>query len=56
MQGIIRMAIGAVAGALVGYLMHRYVGCRTGACPLTANAYSSTLIYALMGALVVGGR
>lgn len=56
MQPFLKPLIGAAVGAAVGYAMHRYVGCRTGACPLTANAYTSTLIYALMGALLVGGR
>lgn len=29
------------AGAVVGYLWYRLVGCRTGVCPLTQNPWSS---------------
>jgi hypothetical protein len=43
------------AGALVGYGYHRLVGCRTGACPITANPYISTLYGALLGYLMSGG-
>ncbi|HMO49666.1 MAG TPA: YtxH domain-containing protein [Kiritimatiellia bacterium] len=56
MSTTLRILIGAFAGALVGYLMYRYIGCRTGACPLTANPYTSILIYALFGALILGGK
>jgi hypothetical protein len=44
-----------LAGALFGYGYHRLVGCRTGACPITANPYVSTAYGALMGYLVSGG-
>lgn len=47
---------GAIAGAIVGYLMYRFVGCRTGACPLTANPFISMLIYAAMGFLITTGK
>jgi hypothetical protein len=39
-------------GAACGYAYHRLVGCRTGACPITANPYISTLYGALMGYLL----
>ncbi len=38
-------------GAGAGYAYHRVVGCSTGACPITANPYISTLYGALMSAL-----
>ena len=44
-----------VAGGALGYAYHRIVGCRTGACPITANPYISTLYGALMGFFVGGG-
>jgi len=55
MSTFIRIMVGAVAGALVGYAMYRWVGCRTGACPLTANPYISVALYALFGALILRG-
>lgn len=41
----------AAAGAVVGFLYYRFVGCRTGACPLTSNPYIATLYGAAMGVL-----
>jgi hypothetical protein len=38
---MIFLALGV--GALAGYLYHRYVGCRTGGCAITNNAWSSVL-------------
>ncbi len=49
---MIRIITGAALGALLGFGYHRLVGCRTGACPITANPYISTLYGALMGLLV----
>jgi len=56
MNHLVRIAIGAIAGAAVGYAMYRFVGCRTGACPLTANPATAIAIYALLGALLMSGR
>jgi hypothetical protein len=45
----------AALGAVVGLAYQRLVGCRTGACPITANPYISTLYGAAMGFLLSGG-
>jgi hypothetical protein len=42
-------------GAAFGFAYHTIIGCSTGACPITANPYISTLYGALMGFLVGGG-
>jgi hypothetical protein len=42
-------------GAAVGFGYHRIVGCRSGACPITANPYISTLYGALVGFFAGGG-
>ena len=52
----VKLVIGLVVGAGVGYAMHRYVGCRTGACPLTANPWVSMAVYGFLGAMLAGGR
>ena len=38
-----------VIGAIVGFLYYKFVGCPSGACPITANPYSSTLYGMLIG-------
>ena len=38
-------------GAVAGFAYHRLVGCRTGACPITANPWISTAYGAFVGAL-----
>jgi len=43
-----------VGGGLVGFAYHKLVGCRSGACPITANPYISTIYGALMGFLAGG--
>ncbi len=43
-------------GAAGGFAFHRIVGCRSGACPIWANPYASTIYGALLGLLVGLGR
>jgi hypothetical protein len=42
-------------GAIVGFGYHKIVGCRSGACPITANPYISTIYGALIGLFAGGG-
>lgn len=44
-----------LGGAILGFAYHKLVGCRSGACPITANPYISTFYGALVGFLVGGG-
>ncbi len=50
-----RVLIGVGLGALLGFLYYRFVGCVTGACPITRNPYVSTVYGALIGAMVALG-
>ena len=43
------------AGAGLGFAYHKLVGCSSGACPITANPYISTLYGALVGFIAGGG-
>ena len=51
----IRLIIGIVVGAAAGYAYHRFIGCSSGACPITKNPYASMIYGAIIGALIVGG-
>jgi hypothetical protein len=51
---ILRLLIGAGAGAVLGFGWHKLVGCSTGACPLTANPFVATLYGMTVGALIAG--
>jgi hypothetical protein len=46
-----RMVLGAAAGAAFGWAMYRFVGCRTGACPLNSNPWVSMTLWAVVGFL-----
>lgn len=46
--------IGAVLGAVGGYLYWLHAGCLSGTCTITSNPGRSTLYFALMGALFLG--
>ncbi len=56
MISIIRIVVGAVVGASVGFAMYKFVGCRTGACPLTGNPFIAMSIWGLVGALMGAGK
>jgi hypothetical protein len=49
---IIRIIAGAVLGGAAGYAFYRFIGCSTGACPITSNPWISTLYGVLIGVLL----
>ena len=49
---MLRMIIGAVIGALIGFGYYKLIGCAGGACPITSNPWASTLYGAIMGFMV----
>lgn len=55
MKQFLGMLLGGIAGAAVGYALYRFVGCRTGACPLTGNPLTAILIPAVAGILTGAG-
>jgi hypothetical protein len=40
-----------IVGAAGGYLFYRFVGCKSGACPITGSPWLSTIYGALLGAM-----
>lgn len=52
MKKYILHMIGALVGAIGGFLYWKYVGCLTGTCKITSSPINSTLYFSLMGMLV----
>jgi hypothetical protein len=50
----VRTILAIVLGAAGGLAYQRFIGCRTGTCPITSNPYVSTLYGAVMGLLLSG--
>lgn len=46
--------IGALVGAVAGFIYWQQVGCVSGTCMITSKPVNSTLYGAIMGALVLG--
>lgn len=49
---MVRFVIAIVAGALLGLLYSKFIGCRSGMCPLTSNPYIATIYGAILGGLM----
>jgi hypothetical protein len=49
---MIRLVTGGVVGGLLGYGVYRFIGCSSGACPITSNPWVSTFVGMLVGALL----
>ncbi len=47
-----RTALGVALGAAGGAAYAHFIGCRTGTCPLTSNAWTAALFFGLAGGLV----
>ncbi|HOE26167.1 MAG: hypothetical protein IT574_03560 [Candidatus Aureabacteria bacterium] len=53
---MIRLALGIVIGGGAGFAVGYFGRCATGTCPLTSNPWVSTVVGAVIGALVARGR
>lgn len=51
---MVKLVVGIVLGALAGFLYYKFIGCASGACPITGNPIISTIYGAVMGALLSG--
>ena len=56
MHPMLKTLIGAAVGAAFGYAMYRFVGCKTGTCPITASPWTSMLVWGIVGAIGAYGR
>ncbi|MBP1654012.1 MAG: hypothetical protein H6Q28_568 [Bacteroidetes bacterium] len=48
------MVLSVLAGAVLGYAYYYFIGCQTGACPITSNPLVSTAYGGLVGGLLSG--
>lgn len=46
--------IGAIIGALAGFIYYKEIGCSSGTCSITSSPYNSTIYFAIMGGLAGG--
>lgn len=46
--------VGAIIGAIGGFMYWKFIGCASGTCPLTSSPYISTIYGAVLGTLVGG--
>ena len=46
--------ISTIVGAGLGFAYYKFIGCKSGACPITGNPYISTVWGALIGFLISG--
>ena len=49
---LVRTVLAVVVGGGLAFALHRFVGCRSGACPIWASPYISTMYGALLGFLL----
>lgn len=48
---VLRMVIAVLAGGGLGFACYKFVGCTSGACPLTSNPWISTIYGGVLGVL-----
>ncbi|MFH0827018.1 MAG: DUF6132 family protein [Candidatus Omnitrophota bacterium] len=48
-----KIALGIIIGACIGYALGFWGRCSSGVCPLTSNPYISSVIGALLGAILM---
>jgi hypothetical protein len=45
--------IGAILGAIGGFLYYYFIGCASGTCAITSSPINSTLYFAVLGGLIM---
>lgn len=48
----VKIAIGIVVGGIFGFLLYRFIGCKTGYCPITRNPWISIIYGMFLGLLL----
>ena len=47
-----RAILGIVIGGALGFAYYKFIGCASGACPITSNPLSSSIYGAVLGLLM----
>lgn len=53
---VTNIALGLGGGAALGFALYRFVGCRSGACPITANPWTSMIYGMVIGLMIALSR
>jgi len=56
MNPLLKSAIGAIVGAAIGFAIYRFVGCKTGTCPLNSNPWIAMAVWGLVGFMFASGK
>jgi len=56
MTPLVKSILGTFIGAAIGFLVYRFIGCRTGTCPITSNPWISAIFGGIMGFLLASGK
>jgi len=51
---MLRIVIGIVIGGALGFANYKFIGCRTGTCPLSSNPWVSTVVGMVFGGSIGG--
>jgi hypothetical protein len=52
---IARLLIGVIVGGGLGFAVYRFIGCSSGACPITSNPWISTIYGMVLGGVLARG-
>ncbi len=55
MHPILKIILGVAGGGAIGFLYYKFIGCRTGTCPIASNPWASTIVWAVIGGLLMSG-
>jgi hypothetical protein len=49
---MVRLILGAAIGAAIGFAYYTFIGCSSGACPITSDPFISMVCGAMIGLLI----